>query len=50
MIIELVGSTGYSSIMYSDPVSLEELKPHLAETVRGIIRTHTDKPQKDKTK
>ena len=50
MIIELVGSTGYSSIMYSDPVSLEELKPHLAETVRGIIRAHTDKPKKNKTK
>ena len=37
MIIELVGSTGYSSIMYSDPVSLDDLKPHLEETVRGII-------------
>ena len=43
MIIELVGSTGYSSIMYSDPITLEELKPHLEETVRGIIRAHTDK-------
>ena len=50
MIIELVGSTGYSSIMYSDPVSIEELKPHLEETVRGIIRAHTDKPKKNKTK
>ena len=37
LIIELVGSTGYSSIMYSDPVSLEDLKPHLEEVVRGII-------------
>lgn len=43
MIIELVGSTGYSSIMYSDPITLEELKPHLEETVRGIIKAHTDK-------
>ena len=40
LIIELVGSTGYSSIMYSDPVSLDELKPHLEETVRAIIRQH----------
>ncbi|RKM58057.1 TetR/AcrR family transcriptional regulator [Butyrivibrio sp. X503] len=40
LIIELVGSTGYSSIMYGDPVSLDELKPHLEETVRAIIRQH----------
>ena len=46
MIIELVGSTGYSSIMYSDPVSIEELKPHLEETVRGIIRAYTDEDNK----
>ncbi len=50
MIIELVGSTGYSSIMYSDPVSLDELKPHLEETVRGIIRSHTAKPKSKSTK
>ena len=47
MIIELVGSTGYSSIMFSDPVSLDELKPYLERTVRGIIRSHTEKPKKD---
>ena len=41
LIVELVGSTGYSSIMFSDPVSLEDLKPHLEETVRGIIRQHS---------
>ena len=50
MIIELVGSTGYSSIMYSDPVSLDDLKPHLEETVRGIIRAHTDGKKKSKAK
>lgn len=38
MIIELVGSTGYSSIMYKDPVSLEDLKPHLELAARSIIR------------
>ncbi|MCR5670156.1 MAG: TetR/AcrR family transcriptional regulator [Butyrivibrio sp.] len=42
MIIELVGSAGYSSIMYNDPVSLEELKPHLARAVRSIIEQHTN--------
>lgn len=41
LIVELVGSTGYSSIMFNDPVSLEDLKPHLEETVRGIIRQHS---------
>lgn len=41
LIIELVGSTGYSSIMYDDPVSLNDLKPHLETTVRGIIKQYT---------
>ncbi len=42
LIIELVGSTGYSSIMFEDPVPLEELKPHLERTVRQIVRQHTN--------
>jgi hypothetical protein len=41
MIIELVGSTGYSSIIYGDPISLDELKPHLADTVRNIVGQFT---------
>ena len=41
LIIELVGATGYSSIMYSDPVPLEELKPHLEQTVHSIIEQFT---------
>ncbi len=41
-IIELIGATGYSSIMYDDPVSLSELKPHLEQTVRLIIRQYTE--------
>ncbi|WP_029233243.1 TetR/AcrR family transcriptional regulator [Butyrivibrio sp. VCB2006] len=41
MIIELVGSTGYSSIMYNDPISLKELKPHLERTARSIIKQFT---------
>ncbi len=40
LIIELVGATGYSSIMYKDPVSINDLKPHLEETVRGIIKQY----------
>lgn len=40
LIIELVGSTGYSSIMFGDPVSLDDLKPYLENTVRSIIKQH----------
>lgn len=41
LIIELVGSTGYSSIMYNDPVSLNDLKPHLEATVKSIIKQYS---------
>lgn len=40
MIIELVSSTVYSAILYNEPVSLEELKPYLYDTVKTIIRQH----------
>lgn len=40
MIIELVSSTCYSAILYNEPCSLEELKPHLYETIRLIIKNH----------
>ncbi len=40
MIIELVSSTIYSSILYDEPVSLEELKPYLYDTVKNIIKQH----------
>ncbi|MDO5521799.1 MAG: TetR/AcrR family transcriptional regulator [bacterium] len=38
MIVELVSSTVYSAILYKEPVSLEELKPYLYETIRQMIR------------
>ena len=41
LIVELVGSAGYSSIIYGDPVDLAELKPYLADAIRSIIATHT---------
>lgn len=37
MIVELTGSCIYSSILHSDPVPIEELKPHLFKTINGII-------------
>ena len=41
LIIELLGSTSYNSILYNDPVPMNELKPHLLDAIRGIIRSHT---------
>jgi len=41
LIIELVGSTGYSSIIYNDPISVRELKPHLETTIRNIVKQFT---------
>ena len=38
MIVELVNSTCYSAIIYKSPVALEELKPGLYTTIRGIIK------------
>lgn len=38
MIIELVSGTSYSAILYRQPVSLEELKPYLFDTIRNILR------------
>ena len=40
MIVELVSSAVYSPILYNEPVSIEELKPHLYNAVKSIIRQH----------
>ena len=40
MIIELVSSTCYSAILYEDPCTIGELKPHLYESIRLIIDRH----------
>lgn len=42
MIIELVSSTCYSTILYSEPVSIDELKPVLYNTIRHIIKDNED--------
>lgn len=41
-IIELAGSTGYNSILFEEPVSIEAYKPFLYRTVRLIIRSHRE--------
>ena len=37
MIIELTGSSIYSSILYDQPVKIEELKPYLYKAINDII-------------
>ena len=38
MIIEMVGSTIYSSILYSDPAPIDTLKPYLYKSIQDIIK------------
>ena len=40
LIIELASSTSYSTILENDPISYQELKPYLNESIRAIIRNH----------
>ena len=40
MIIELVSSTCYSAILYSEPAGIEEIKPYLFDTICSIIEGH----------
>lgn len=40
-IVELVSSTCYSSILFSEPVGIEEFKPYLYKAVNDIIDRHT---------
>lgn len=37
-IIELVSSTGFNSILYSEPLPLEEYKPYLYSIIRKILK------------
>ena len=41
-ILELAGSTGYNSILFEEPVSIEAYKPFLYRTVHLIIRSHRE--------
>ena len=40
LIVELVGSTCYSAILYNEPTNIELLKPHLFQNIRHIISDH----------
>ena len=39
-IVELAGSAGYNSIIYGEPLPIDEYKPFLNRAVRMIIRSH----------
>lgn len=39
-IVELAGSTAYNSILYQEPIHIEEYKPFLYRTVKLIIESH----------
>ncbi len=38
MIIEFVSSTTYSSVLYSEPLGIKELRPYIDTSIRQIIR------------
>ena len=39
MIVELAGSTCFNSILYNDPLPIEEYKPHLYKAIRDMIKS-----------
>lgn len=43
-IIELVGATCYSCILYQQPVSLEEYKPYLHKSIDRILESFSESP------
>lgn len=40
LILEFVGSASYGSILFNDPLPLEEIKPYLFQTIKNIISAH----------
>lgn len=40
LIVELVSGGIYSPILYQQPVTIEEIKPHIYEQIREIVRKH----------
>lgn len=42
MILELVSGASYNAILYQQPTTLSELKPHLYDTVKGIFEQYRE--------
>ena len=49
LIIELVSSTCYSSILYSEPMPIAELKTYLYPSIRAIMREQEVKEKPDQS-
>ena len=45
-IVELAGSAGYNSILYEEPLPIEQYKPFLYRSVRLILDSHRTKTSK----
>ena len=41
MIIELVSSTCFNSVLYNNPLPINEFKPYLYTTIKNIMKNHT---------
>ena len=50
LIIELVSSTCYSSILYSEPMPIAELKTYLYPSIRAIMREQEVKEKPDQSR
>ena len=42
LILELLSGTSFNAILYKQPVPLEDLKPHLYETVKSILKNYRE--------
>ncbi len=42
IILELVGSTCYNSILYSNPLPIEKFKPYLYDNIKVLVENHNN--------
>ena len=42
-IVEYIGASAYSPILYNEPVGIEEFKPYMHRTIEAIINSHVVK-------
>ncbi|MCH4032708.1 MAG: TetR/AcrR family transcriptional regulator [Lachnospiraceae bacterium] len=45
MIVDFVGSTAYSSIIESDPLPIDEMRPYILDAVQAIMKSQEVTPQ-----
>lgn len=42
IILELVGSTCYNSILYNNPLPIEKFKPYLYDNIKALVENHNN--------